>query len=215
MNIACDQCQSKFTIPDGKIPAGKVATLKCPKCQNPISVEGPSDKATEPSAPAFYSGTGADPIDDKSFSLLDEDTQTALICEQDPAIREQIKSVLEAMDYRITEALDPRNALKFMRYHIYDLVVVNEVFGTQDPNANGVLIYLERQEMSVRRNIFVTLLTTRLYTLDRMMAFNRSVNLIVNLENVSEIDKIINRGLKENDAFYRVFRETMKKVGRI
>jgi hypothetical protein len=102
-----------------------------------------------------------------------------------------------------------------MRYHVYDLIVVNEVFGANDPNANGILIYMDRMGMAVRRNIFVALLSERFRTMDQMTAFNKSVDLIINLENLNELEKILTRGIRQKEAFYRVFKETMKKVGRV
>ena len=40
MNIICENCQSKFKIPDAKIPAGRKASVACPKCKGKISLSG-------------------------------------------------------------------------------------------------------------------------------------------------------------------------------
>ena len=72
------------------------------------------------------------------------------------------------MDYQITVAESARDALKRMRYHIYDLIVVDENFDTKNPDANGVLIYLERLQMSTRRNIFVAMVSSRYRTMYNM-----------------------------------------------
>ena len=48
-------------------------------------------------------------------------------------------SVLDMLEYHITVCETAREALKSMRYHIYDLVVLNEDFDTPDPDANGTL----------------------------------------------------------------------------
>ena len=73
------------------------------------------------------------------------------------------------------------------RLHIFDVVVLNERFGTRNPDMNNILKYLDRLGISIRRNIFVALLTNRFRTMDYMAAFNKSVNLIVNLKNVDDI----------------------------
>jgi predicted Zn finger-like uncharacterized protein len=217
MNILCDRCQARFTLPDDKIPAGKTLTLKCPKCENPLQVSAPAARVSAPAVPngdpdldnADY-GTGGGP-----FGYIEEGIETALICEQDPEVRERISSLLSAMSYWLTEADDARSALKNMRYHMYDLVIVNEMFSTTNPKSNGVLIFLERQPMSIRRNIFVTLLSRRFRSMDQMMAFNQSVDLIINIENINEFGKILARGLKEKKAFYKVLKDTQKRVGRV
>jgi hypothetical protein len=68
--------------------------------------------------------------------------------------------------------------------------------------------------MSIRRNIFLTLITDRFRTMDNMEAFNKSVNLIVNVKNIDEIEKILRRGVADNKEFYRVFKESLVKTGR-
>jgi DNA-binding response OmpR family regulator len=118
------------------------------------------------------------------------------------------------MEYQITVAESARDALKRMRYHVYDLIVVNENFDTDNPDANGVLIYLERLSMAVRRNMYVAMVSGRFRTMDNMMALNKSVNLIINVKNIEDIGKILSRGITDNEYFYRVFKETLKEVGR-
>jgi hypothetical protein len=101
-----------------------------------------------------------------------------------------------------------------MRFHVYELVVLNERFDTDDPAANGVLSYLENLAMTTRRRIFVVLVSETCRTMDNMAAFHRSVNLVLNLKNLDEAGKVIRRGVSENAAFYHVFRETLQKMGR-
>jgi hypothetical protein len=95
------------------------------------------------------------------------------------------------------------------------MVVLNERFGTKNPDMNNILKYLDRLNMSIRRDIFVTLITSRFRTMDNMAAFNKSVNLIVNLKNINEIEKIIRRGVTDKEIFYRVFKESLIKTGRV
>jgi predicted Zn finger-like uncharacterized protein len=217
MNITCDQCQSKFSIPAEKIPAGKTVILKCPKCENRISVSIPLETLAPGQgdiSPEDLTESALYESEKRPFGFVDEDIQTAMICEPDELIKSRIKAVLIQMGYQVAEAMDPRMALKNMRYHGYDLIVVNEVFGANDPDSNGILIYIARMAMAVRRNIFVALLSSRFRTMDQMTAFNKSVDLIINLENLSELEKILTRGIKQKEAFYRIFKETMKKAGR-
>jgi DNA-binding response OmpR family regulator len=134
-----------------------------------------------------------------------------LVCESDTLIREKMRPTLDLMEYHITETPNSREALKKMRYHTYDLVLLNEYFDTRDPDANPVLIYIERLAMETRRNMFVTLLTTRFRTMDHMTAFQKSVNMIVNLRNIDDMDKILQRGMADYGLFYKVFKESLTR----
>jgi len=119
------------------------------------------------------------------------------------------------MEYNVVEAINARDALTKMRFHIFNLVVINETFDMSNIDNNSILIYLARLNMVIRRNIFVVLLSNQYRTMDKMMAFNKSVNLIINLENIDDADRILSRSIAENEIFYRVFKEALKKSGRV
>ncbi|MDI6776984.1 MAG: response regulator [Syntrophales bacterium] len=152
---------------------------------------------------------------DRPFDFLETGGETALICEPDPSTREKISNILKSLGYRITEPTSARDALKRMRFHVYDLVVLNENFDTGDADNNDVLNYLSSLSMSIRRQIFVALVSDRFRTMDNMAAFNRSVNIVINPESIDDIGPIIQRGTTDNTAFYHVFREILRKKGRI
>jgi CheY-like chemotaxis protein len=151
---------------------------------------------------------------DRLFDFVVEGTATALICESDPAVREKISDSLTALEYQITSVEKAKEALKAMRFHIFDVVVVNELFDTTNPEANEILQYLENQNMTTRRRFFVILVSDKYRTMDNMAAFQRSVNLIINLKNLDDAGKIIKQGLSDHKAFYHVFQETLQKVGK-
>ena len=215
MDVFCSKCSSKFRIPDEKIPAGRVSTIPCPKCKTRISLD-PARKSPGGAVASAESkdSTGYDAAD-KPFDFMEEEGLTALLCEQNPIARKAIESSLNLMDYQITNAESARDALKRMRYHVYDLIVVDENFDTKNPDANGVLIYLERLPMSTRRNIFVAMVSSRYRTMDNMMALNASVNLTINIKNIEDIGKILARGITDTELFYSIYKETLKDTGRI
>jgi CheY-like chemotaxis protein len=221
MEIICDSCQTKLKIPDEKIPEGKKASFSCPKCKGKITI--PPDDNSEPAAVDDASGDlgdlgfeeesfgeADDSAADKPFQFIEEEGEIALVCESDPVIRKRVNDILTLMEYHVTTATDAREALKKIRYQNYDVVVVNELFGTENPDENGILIYLERLSMDTRRNMFVAMITDRYRTMDYMMAFNKSVNLIINKENAAEMDKILSKGLTDYDMFYRIYKETLQ-----
>lgn len=213
MDIVCDSCQSKFRIADEKIPKDRTAYLKCPKCSHRIAVsaaESEADAQADPEDDFFsFDEDDSDSYDasEKPFDFVEEEGKTALICEPDPSIVKALTPVLDVLEYHVTEAKNSRDALKTMRYHGYDLIVVNEFFDTKNPDANGVLIYLERLNMSVRRNIYVVMISKRFRTMDNMTAFQKSVNMIVNVDNIVDFDKILRRGLADFGIFYQTFKD--------
>jgi CheY-like chemotaxis protein len=158
---------------------------------------------------------GAYNASDMPFDFVAEGTLTALICESEPAAREKIANAMKSLGYRISEAANARDALKKTRFHVYDVVVVNERFDTDNPDVNDVLVYFEALPMFTRRRTFIALLSERYRSSDNMAAFNRSVNLVVNMKNLDDFATIFKQGLADHTAFYHVFKETLKKTGKI
>ena len=140
---------------------------------------------------------------------------TALVAESDPVVRKKIGDSLEELGYLITIPATAKEALKAMRFHIFDVIVLNELFDTEDPRTNAVLSYLENMAMSTRRRFFVALVSGTYQTMDRMAAFNRSVNIVINIKSIESIAMIIKRGVTDNRAFYHIFQETLQKMGKV
>ncbi|MCD6486590.1 MAG: hypothetical protein J7K35_04625 [Syntrophobacterales bacterium] len=152
---------------------------------------------------------------DKPFNFIEEGGKTALICESSPVFRERVSNVLEKMGYYITEAATIQESLRNMRVHMYQLIVVDESFDMGSTVDNHVLDYIRQLPMNVRRNIFVVMLSIGICTMDNMAAFKKSVNLIINLDDVDGAGAIIERGIADNEAFYNTFRNAMRKAGHL
>ena len=78
---------------------------------------------------------------DKPFDFVFAEGETALVCESDPLFRGKISAALKAEGYLITEAESIKDTLKRMRFHTYDVIVVNESFDSSTPGDNDVLRY--------------------------------------------------------------------------
>ncbi len=219
MEVQCEKCKTRFKIADDKLPEGKVVTLKCPKCESKIPVgtgEATQADAGASSLKSIIDEMASDTYDAalKPFEFLEEGVETALICEPDEAIIEKIRSALENMNYNITEAPSTRDALKYMRFHTFDLVVLNETFDGGDPGSNYVLNYLGQIPMITRRHVYVVLVGSSNRTGDNMIAFNKSVNLILHHDNLDDFEIILKQSLADNREFYRILNESLKKVGK-
>jgi predicted Zn finger-like uncharacterized protein len=219
MEVQCEQCKTRFKIADDKLPEGKVVTLKCPKCESKIPVGAGAPAKADAGASGLQSiidEMASDTYDAtlKPFEFLEAGVETALICEQDEGISEKIHSALDSMEYNITEAPSTRDALKYMRFHTFDLVVLDEGFDSGDPASNYVLNYLGQTPMNIRRQVYIVLVGTSFRTGDNMIALNKSVNLVLNHENLDDFEKILKQSLTENQEFYRVLHESMQKVGK-
>lgn len=216
MEITCDNCQKKLNIPDSKIPRNRVAYLNCPECKNRLAINSnpQTEKPENQKSGDLIKDLLTETYDatEKPFDFLEEEAKTSLLCVSDQKIADIIKSVLVDLEYHNTLAENARDALRKMRYHNFDLVILDELFDCKDYHFNGVLIYLQQLPMVLRRNLFLVLLTQRFRTMDNMEAFHKSVNLVVNVANVNEFNKILLRGIADKEIFYKVFQYASKKI---
>ena len=217
MEITCDNCQKKIDIPDSKIPKDRVAFLKCPGCQKRLPVrqnQQPEFQQKNKPDSLIYNELISDTYDaaEKPFDYMEKGINTSLICVAGMSVQDTIVPVLTGLKYHITIAENARDALKKMRYHAFELVVLDELFDCKHHLSNGVLIYLQHLPMATRRDILLVLLTDQFRTMDNLEAFHKSANMIINKADVNDFEKILIRGIAEHEAFYKVFKNTEKKI---
>ncbi len=223
MDVVCNQCLGKFKIQDEKLPAGQVVFIACPRCKNRLTIDTrtqiqPGNNDTPKAVPISKSSEIQSVIKHEreiNFDFLVTGAKTALVCESDQAARSKLHSALHFLGYHVINPVNADEALNKMRIHVFDIVIVNELFDCDSPDDHPILDCVARMGMSLRRKIFVVLVTTKFRTIDKMAAFKKSVNLVVNLKDLDEIDKIFSFAIEERNAFYKIFNESLINTGRI
>ena len=207
MDIICHSCKAKLTIPDHKVPKGKKASFLCPKCKNRIHISSRDMVHDEEIVDSKVDDAG-----DKHFDFVDDARKTLLLCMENQSLRASLSKAFGFMGYIVTLAEDVNHALTSMKYHLFDVAMVDDQFDM--PGKPGVLDYFSSLEMVSRRRIFVALVAKVVRTMDRMAAFHKSVNLVINEEDLDRVDKILARGIKEHELFYSVFNASLKETGK-
>jgi hypothetical protein len=150
----------------------------------------------------------------RPFDYRDMDTSTAMICENDPAMRQKIRDNLKTLNFNVIEPTTSKEALKYTTFQTFNVIVVNEKFDISKDGINPVLAYIDGLTMAVRRQIFVVLVSSTFATMDYMNTLNKSVNLIINKDEISEIGLILKKEMEENEYFYHVFNDFQKRLGK-
>lgn len=153
---------------------------------------------------------GAD-AEGRPFGYINPDGETAMVCEQDPVIRDQICGALKKMGFLTSQPATYRDALKQMRFHVFNVIFVDEDFDADVSSANNVLLFLESMNMTTRRKSFVVLISAKVSTMNRMETFRKSVNMIINKRDIGEVEKILSQAISEHEDFYRAFKEKLRK----
>jgi CheY-like chemotaxis protein len=206
MDITCGSCRTTLSIPDEKIPQGKKASFLCPKCRERVYIESGETLPRE-------DGGGYD-ASQKAFDFIDASTVTALIFTPDPAKRQFLEKVLLHHGYYVIPAGDATTALTRLKYHLFDLVLVDEEAGAGNGGPARVLSFLRSLDIASRRRVILILLTPRFRTMDRMSALYESVDLVLNPRDMAEAEKIVNRTIQEHQQFYSTYNDALRKTGK-
>jgi DNA-directed RNA polymerase subunit RPC12/RpoP len=214
VEVVCEGCGAKLSVPDDKLPASGTAQATCPRCKGKIIIGARPEQAAPPPPPAAASPAEEHP--NYSSDLLErfegEGPAALVLCEGEAG--PLAEAAVASLGYRVGRAATVAEAQAKIKFNAYDLVVLDARFGAQQGAASPVLDHLNTLPMSIRRHMFVALVGPGLATLDRMAAFVRSVNLTVSEADLPSLDKVLKNSVAEHELFYRVLDETLRAVGR-
>ena len=212
MEITCSGCGSKWVIPDEKLSKGKVVKIKCPKCGEKTVIDLREIGAAEPKDELFELDTFG--YSDDVLPEVYEGSKLALFVGDDPQLLTLMSPHIEEMGYKIIHSSDVKDAVRKIRLHQFDLILLQEGFGG-DISENMVMKYLNRLAMAIRRKSFVVLLSNTFKTMDQMRAYALSVNLILNVHDLSKTKEVLSNAIKRQEAFYKPFFDVMKEIGKL
>ncbi len=227
METICEHCKAKFNIPDKKIPTNKTVRIACPKCKKKMTLNATKKQNETGSFHLQFieSGHGGeseedsygygDYSEDQALAFYEEGTKLALVLDNNSEHVENIRMDVGQLGYKAISAPSIRDAIGRMRYHHFDLVILCDGFDGQSLERNPVLSYLNNLSMAVRRRMFVALMGEGFKTMDDMMAFALSVNLVINTKELDKLSAILKRAISDYEKFYKVFMDTMVELGKV
>ncbi len=222
MDIICDGCDSKLNVPDEKIPQGQKVTITCPKCKQKLTLDSnpPETKGTDPATEENTPDKSiAGPVqaiggDAAALEFYEEGIKLAMVAESNPEQLEKLKEAIEDIGLKYIIAENTGQAISKMRFHTFDLVVISDKFDGIELAQSPILQYLNHLSMSIRRKIFIALVGDSLNTMDHMMAFAMSANLVVNRRDLDKFTGILKNAIADNEKFYKVFMDTLGELGK-
>jgi CheY-like chemotaxis protein len=221
VSITCPKCKSRLKIdrdqPGGGLAPKKKAEVKpdkqpAPKkkedVQKPAQTEA-AEEEEENKGPLFEYDEDVSPLE-----FYEEGTKLALVADGDAKHVKEITSVLEQLGYKTVVPLSIREAMGKLLFHHFDLIMLSEGFDGLSLEESPVINYLNSLSMSVRRRIFLALLSNKFKTMDLLKALGMSANLVINTDDLVNLSLVLKKGISDNDKFYKAFMDTLKEVGK-
>ena len=215
MKISCDSCGAKYNLPDDKVKPGTSFPFTCPKCRHKNVVQVPDGEPRVIMAPTQTNVMFMQEADETVGDFFEEGARPAMICFDEGPSRDNLEWILKELGYVTVIPNSIRDAIKRLRLSQFRLIVLDETYDGQTRESNAVLSLVHSMEMPVRRRFFVALFGKNFQTMDQMTAFALSVNMVVNLADEEQFQKILHRGIAEYERFYKVFFDVLKEIGKI
>jgi hypothetical protein len=147
-----------------------------------------------------------------NFEFISSTDRPALIAFSTPAWLETTKTVLAELGYKVhTAATHSDFATRFSQVR-YQIVVMEQLFGANEPEENLTLKALQQMTMSQRRHATVLLVGNNFQTFAPMEAFQNSVHAVINSSELFMLKQLVEKAVSDNDAFLRSFREVQARV---
>lgn len=231
MEVTCGQCKARFNIPDDKVPKDKILKLNCPKCKGKILLggEAPEQPAKADESGAFRmkfidpkAGRKApeesygyeDYAGDQALDFFEEGIKLALIMPNSSMNEDRVRAGIEIIGYKCITTPNTRDAIGKLRFHHFDLIILADGFDNQPVDHSVIVNYLNRLSMSVRRKIFLAVISDNFKTMDNMMAFAMSANVVINSKDIEKLHLILKKAVSENERFYKIFMDTLVETGK-
>lgn len=215
MDVSCKSCGAKLTISDEKLPPNQVVTVACPRCKGKIRIKaGQPDEDLAPSKGDLGEAGPEDEEDSTPLDLFEEGTRLALVLDGNEENIAEINAALEELAYKPVLPSSTTEAMGKLRFHHFDLIFLSEGFDGDDVERSPIIHYLNHLSMSERRKVFLVLLGNKFKTMDHMMAFAKSANLVVSPDDLSNLPLILRKAISDNEKFYKVFVDALKEIGK-
>lgn len=204
MTVTCPSCHASLTVPDERLPKGKVVQATCPKCRGTIQIDTGAPAAPAPAAapPAVPLGYG------------EQRQPRALVCVDAPEEQAQILAALKEAGYQAQAAADPGDAMERLRFTPHAVAVIRDGFGGAAEDRSPLMDSIADMGMGMRRHLCVVLVSDRVPALDPMVAFARSVDVVIHPNDLSHLPDALQRCLAEAERKYHVLQESMRVLGK-
>ena len=212
MYITCPHCKTRLNVPDDKLPKDRDSSFSCPKCKGRVQVPAARPTAAKVPDPPVSPAQSPDAFAQSSESTF-VSGQTAMVCMADGPVKSKVVDAVSKMGFTIETPRDIPQTLKKMEYHIYPLVLVDELFDHSQGFA-GLSGHMDALDMSLRRRICLVLVSQSLRSKDNMAALHASVNCVLGPDGMDHVNQILSSAISDHNNLYIVYNDSMKAAGK-
>lgn len=147
-----------------------------------------------------------------TYDFLSPSDQPALIGISTLEWLGNVRAALTDLNYKVHAAADQEDFItRFNRTH-YQVTVIEEAFAVHSPEENVALGTLQRMLMGQRRHAVIILIGQQFTSLDRLQAYQQSVQAVINPAELEHLHDIIQQVVADNELFMQSFLEAVVQI---
>ncbi|MCX8034498.1 MAG: hypothetical protein N3A00_04195 [Thermodesulfovibrio sp.] len=135
----------------------------------------------------------------------------ALICENDPEVQKNLAMTFKTLNIESIIPLSLEEALNTLETEDIAIAIVNETFANEKPQKNKIIQWIINLPMYRRREIMLVITGENLKSLDRLLAFAKGANLVLNNKDLNNFYQFFKRAYLEYQSTYRQYKELLAK----
>jgi predicted Zn finger-like uncharacterized protein len=222
----CPECSTRFIIDDAKVP-DRPFKVRCPRCQNPVLLDGRAGEAA-PAAPAPEAATTERPPAPPPPSALlppsappaplrrehtgSDKAADALIALADAPLASTFTGALARLDYNVDVVEDVEEGTRLLEQGVYSIVVTSPPGAADSGRSETLAQRILRLPPDGRRRLFVVLVDPRFRTGDGTLAWANQADLVVSPHDAATCEGYIRSTVAEKRRLYQVFDDTRRRL---
>lgn len=133
----------------------------------------------------------------------------AVICENDPDVQKIISLSLKAYGFDCFCPISFEEGLQAVNLDDISIIIVDEGFADENPKNNRIIKEVLSFPMYRRRDIMFILTGKEFPTMNRLYAFAKGADLVINTQDLNSFNAIFKRAFAEYQKTYRQFKELL------
>jgi CheY-like chemotaxis protein len=151
-------------------------------------------------------------------SLLDlddamEGLKTALVIYDNEEIQNMLEDKLTNMGYKVSVALNVRDAAKQLKFGTFQVVLLQENYYGANIRSNQLLKAINTLEVRTRHKMFIGVIGPNFTSLDDLMAFSLSLDTVINTNDLDDIERLLISATGHVAKFFATYNELRAQRG--
>jgi hypothetical protein len=136
-----------------------------------------------------------------------EGLKSALVAYDDEDVQGKLQEILGNMGYKVSMALNLRDAAKQLKFASFQVVLVQENYFVANLRNNQLLKAIQGMEVRTRHKMFIGMIGPSFTSLDDLTAFGLSLDTVINTADIEDAERLLISAIEHVNKFFSAYNE--------